>query len=142
MGDIVFSVDTSHVLTVTGFERESSSRWAEHDLLLRKPVSQFGGPGLEKLAFSIILDAALGVNPEEQLKILRKMRDTGAVAPLVIGGKPVAQNYWRLNSLKETDYIWGPDGRLQRCVTQLELTEYEEGSHTEENAVAVSYEER
>ena len=100
MGDIVFSVSVWRMITPTNYERESTARWAEHDLLLRKPVSQFGGPGLEKLSFSIILDADHGVSPALQLKKLRKMRDTGAVFPLVIGGRPVTQNYWRLDSVK------------------------------------------
>ena len=130
MGDIVFSVSVWRMITPTNYE---------HDLLLRKPVSQFGGPGLEKLSFSIILDADHGVSPALQLKKLRKMRDTGAVFPLVIGGRPVTQNSWRLDSVKEGNCYWTPDGQLQQCIAQLSLTEYEEGNHTEENAVTVSY---
>lgn len=139
MGDIVFSVSANHMLTPTKFERESSGRWAEHALLLRKPVSQFGGPGLEKLSFSIILDADHGISPADQLKKLRKMRDIGAVFPLVIGGRPVTQNSWRLDSLKEGDCYWTPDGKLQQCIAQVTLTEYEEGNLTEENAITTSY---
>lgn len=139
MGDIVFAVSAEHMLTPSGYERESSARWAEHGLLLRKPVSQFGGPGLEKLNFSIILDVDHGVSPEGQLKKLRKMRDTGAVFPLVIGGRPVAQNYWRMDSLKEGDCYWTSDGQLQQCIVQLQLTEYEEGNRTEENAITTNY---
>jgi hypothetical protein len=127
------------MITPTNYERESTARWAEHDLLLRKPVSQFGGPGLEKLSFSIILDADHGVSPALQLKKLRKMRDTGAVFPLVVGGRPVTQNSWRLDFVKEGNCYWTPDGQLQQCIAQLSLTEYEEGNHTEENAVTVSY---
>lgn len=139
LGEIVFSVSAYHMLTPTNFEREASGRWAEHNLLLRKPVSQFGGPGLEKLSFSIILDDDHGIDPASQLKKLRKMRDIGAVFPLVIGGKPVAQNSWRLDSLKEGDCYWTVDGQLQRCTVQIVLTEYEEGNQTEEKAMALSY---
>ena len=60
MGDIVFAVSVNHMITPTNYERESDARWAEHNLLLRKPVSQFGGPGLEKVSFDIILDAGEG----------------------------------------------------------------------------------
>ena len=102
-------------------------------------ISQFGGPGLEKLSFDIILDAAHGINPADQLKTLRKMRDTGAVFPLVIGGKPVTQNYWRLDSLKEGNFYWTPDGQIQQCIASLQLTEYEEGNRTEENAIVTNY---
>ena len=139
MGDIVFSVSANHMLTPSNYSRESEARWAEHGLLLRKPVSQFGEPGLEKLSFDIILDADHGINPADQLKKLRKMRDTGAVFPLVIGGKPVTQNYWLLDSLKEGNFYWTPDGQPQQCIVSLSLTEYEEGNRTEENAIATNY---
>lgn len=135
MGDIVFSVAESHMLTPSNYQRESSARWAEHSLILRKPASQFGGPGLESVAFSIILSEDHGINPENQLKALRKMRDTGAVFPLVIGGKPVTQNYWRLDSIKEGDIFWTPDGRMQLCKAKVKLTEYEEGNKTEEQSL-------
>lgn len=51
MGDIVFVVSPDYMITPMDYERESAGRWTEHDLLMRKPVSQFGGPGLEKLSF-------------------------------------------------------------------------------------------
>ena len=139
MGDIVFVVSENYMITPTNYGRESSARWAEHNLLLRKPVSQFGGPGLEKLSFDIILDSDHGIGPEQQLKKLRKMRDTGAVFPLVIGGRPVTQNYWRLDSLKEENCYWTPTGQLQQCIVSLQLTEYEEGSRTEANAIVTNY---
>lgn len=139
MGEIVFAVAESYLLTPTNFARESEARWAEHDLLLRKPVSQFGGPGLEKLSFDIILDADYGIDPAKQLKNLRRMRDTGAVFPLVIGGKPVTQNYWRLNSIKEGNCYWTASGQLQLCTASLSLTEYENGNRTEENSITLNY---
>lgn len=139
MGEIVFVVSENYMITPTNYGRESSARWAEHNLLLRKPVSQFGGPGLEKLSFDIILDADHGIGPEQQLRKLRKMRDTGAVFPLVIGGRPVTQNYWRLDALKEGNCYWTPSGQLQQCIVSLQLTEYEEGSRTEANAIVTNY---
>lgn len=139
MGDIVFSVAEDHMLTPTDYERDGGTRWAEHALILRKPVSQFGGPALEKLSFRIILDLGHGIDPAEQLKKLRVMRDTGAVFPLVLGGVPVTQNYWRLDSIKEGDCWWLPDGKMQQCVASIQLTEYEDGNRIEENAIQTNY---
>ena len=135
MGEIIFKVSEDYMLTPKDYERESSGRWSEHDLILRKPVSQFGGAGLEKITFSILLDADHGIDPEKQLKILRKMRDTGEVFPLIIGGSPVSQNYWRLDSIKESGHIFTPEGLLMQCTPQLSLTEYEDGNYTEENMI-------
>jgi phage protein U len=102
-------------------------------------VSQFGGPGLEKVSFSIILSMDHGISPERQLKKLREMRDTGAVFPLVIGGKPVTNSYWRLDSLKEGECYWLGDGTLQQCKVAVELTEYDDKNTIEENSITVRY---
>ena len=139
MGDIVFVVSPDYMITPMDYERESAGRWTEHDLLMRKPVSQFGGPGLEKLSFSIILDAVHGIDVAEQLKKLRVMRDTGAVFPLIIGGKPVTQSYWRLDSIKETGNYWTADGRLLQCTPSLTLTEYDDSNYVEENSIVNKY---
>lgn len=135
MGDVVFEVSPSHLLTPSDYERTSAGRWAEHDLVLRKPVSQFGGPGLEKVTFNIFLDTEHGLDVGEQLKKLRKMRDLGAVFPLVIGGEPVTQSYWRLDSIKESGHYWTNEGKLQQCIVAIELTEYEDSNTVEENSI-------
>ena len=139
MGDIVFISSESRLLTPTKYERESTGRWAEHELLMRKPVSQYGGPGLEKLSFSIILDAGHGIDVQEQLKKLRTMRDTGAVFPLILGGKPVTQSYWRMDSIKETEHYWATDGKLIQCRADIALTEYNDSNEVEENSLESKY---
>ena len=136
MGDIVFVCSADYMLTPSNYARESSGRWAEHELLMCKPVSQFGGPGLEKLSFDILLDAGHGISPDKQLQKLRKMRDMGAVFPLVIGGKPVSQSSWRLDSLKESDHYFTATGELQQCKVAVQLTEYMDANDTEEAAIS------
>ena len=139
MGDIVFVVSPDYMITPMDYERESAGRWTEHDLLMRKPVSQFGGPGLEKLSFSIILDAAHGIDVAEQLKNMRVKCDKGAVFPLIIGGTPVTQSYWRLDSIKETGHYWTADGRLLQCTPSITLTEYDDSNYVEENSIVNKY---
>lgn len=136
MGDIVFVCSADYMLTPSSYARESSGRWAEHELLMRKPVSQFGGPGLEKLSFDILLDAGHGIDPDKQLQKLRKMRDAGAVFPLVIGGKPVSQSSWRLDSLKEGEHYFTAMGELQQCKVSVQLTEYMDANDIEEGALS------
>ena len=139
MGEIVFTVAPDYMLTPTEYEREGAGRWAEHDLLMRKPVSQFGGAGLEKLSFTIILDVAHGIDVADGLEQLRTMRDTGAVFPLIIGGKPVSQCCWRLDSIKETGHYWTSDGKMIQCKAALTLTEYDDSNYIEENSIVNKY---
>lgn len=130
----MFSVNQDYMLTPKGYEREGGSRWHDHNLLFRKPVSQFGGPELEKLKFTIILDASHGVEPETQLKVLREVRDRGIVLPLVIDSKPITDNYWRLDSLKEGNNIFDSSGWLMHSEVELSLTEYDDSDYVESQA--------
>ena len=137
-GDIVFSVDQDRMLTPKDYEREGGSRWNEHNLLLRKPVSQFAGPELEKLKFKIILDVCHGIEPETQLKALREIRDNGIVLPLVINSKPITQNYWRLDNLRESNNILAEGGWLIHCEAELNLIEYDDSDYIESQANSLS----
>lgn len=139
MGDVVFTVSSDYLLTPSEFQRSGESRWTEHDLILRKPVSQFKGPGLEKVTFKIHLRADHNISPDTQLKKLRQMRDTGAVFPLIIGGSPVTQNYWRLVSLSEEPNYYGPTGKLLQSTANVTLEEYDDSNYTEENTIVNKY---
>lgn len=139
MGDVTFVVSSHYMITPSEFQRSGESRWSEHDLILRKPVSQFKGPGLEKVTFKIQLRADHSITPSSQLKKLRQMRDTGAVFPLIIGGKPVTQNYWRLESLSEEQNYYGPTGKLLQATANVTLVEYDDSNYTEENTMVNKY---
>ena len=130
-GDVVFSVNQNYMLTPSKFEREGGSRWNDHALILHKPTSQFVGSELEKIKFNIILDVSHGVDPEEQLKTLRNIRDNGFVLPLVINSTPVTNNYWRLDSLKENNNYYGKNGELIHTELELSLTEYDDSNTVE-----------
>lgn len=136
-GDIVFECSEDKMLTPQKFEREGSSRWKDHDLLLRKPVSQFAGPSLEKISFTIILSAMHGINPETQLKALRDIRDRGIVLPLVLDSKPISDNYWRLDSVKEGNNIFDGSGWCFHSEVELSLTEYDDSNYIETQALSI-----
>lgn len=139
MGNIVFITSSHYLLTPSEFQRSSQSRWEEHDLILHKPVSQFKGAGLEKLTFKIHLRADHNVSPITQLMELRRMRDTGEVFPLIIGGRPVTQNYWRLDSISEENNYYNSVGRLIQSTANVSLTEYDDSNYKEEETLTNKY---
>ncbi len=139
MGPVVFVSSSQFLLTPTGLTQEGEARWHDHEILHYKPVSEFLGPGLESVSFEIILSSQHGVSPDSQIKLLREMRDTGVVFPLIIGGKPVSQNYWRLTGLSEDDNYYGPTGNRIWCKLKVQLKEYSTDNYTEEQAKADLY---
>lgn len=121
MGDVVFYTSQDDILTPSDVSRSGSARWSEHNVLMQKPVSQFLGPGLESMSFKILISSALGQSPRKVLTKLRNMRDTGAVFPLIIGGEPVSQFYWRITDFTEGDLITDAYGATYSILSLIHI---------------------
>lgn len=124
MGDIPFVVTYGKIRTFSDYGRSGSGRWAKHDLIGRKPVMEFLGPDVEKVSMKIQLRTDHGINPESELGRLRKMRDTGAVFPFILGGAPVSDNYWLLEDIGENVNYWRAGGKILSVSVDITLTEY------------------
>lgn len=124
MGDIPFVVTYGKIRTFSDYGRSGSGRWAKHDLIGRKPVMEFLGPDVEKVSLKIQLRTDHGINPESELGRLRKMRDTGAVFPFILGGAPVSDNYWLLEDIGENVSYWRAGGKILSVSVDITLTEY------------------
>lgn len=124
MGDIPFVVTYGKIRTFSDYGRSGSDRWAKHDLIGRKPVMEFLGPDVEKVSMKIQLRTDHGINPESELGRLRKMRDTGAVFPFILGGAPVSDNYWLLEDIGENVSYWRAGGKILSVSVDITLTEY------------------
>ena len=124
MGDIPFVVTYGKIRTFSDYGRSGSGRWAKHDLIGRKPVMEFLGPDVEKVSMKIQLRTDHGINPESELGRLRKMRDTGAVFPFILGGAPVSDNYWLLEDMGENVSYWRAGGKILSVSVDITLTEY------------------
>ena len=124
MGDIPFVVRYGKIRTFSDYGRSGSGRWAKHDLIGRKPVMEFLGPDVEKVSMKIQLRTDHGINPESELGRLRKMRDTGAVFPFILGGAPVSDNYWLLEDIGENVSYWRAGGKILSVSVDITLTEY------------------
>ena len=124
MGDIPFVVSYGKIRTFSDYGRSGSGRWVKHDLIGRKPVMEFLGPDVEKVSMKIQLRTDHGINPESELGRLRKMRDTGAVFPFILGGAPVSDNYWLLEDIGENVSYWRAGGKILSVSVDITLTEY------------------
>lgn len=124
MGDIPFVVTYGKIRTFSDYGRSGSGRWAKHDLIGRKPVMEFLGSDVEKVSMKIQLRTDHGINPESELGRLRKMRDTGAVFPFILGGAPVSDNYWLLEDIGENVSYWRAGGKILSVSVDITLTEY------------------
>lgn len=73
LGPVVFVVAEGAIRTIDEFKRRSSSRWAQHDIIGKKPKKEFLGPGADSVSFSVHFSAALGLNPRKELDRLTEL---------------------------------------------------------------------
>ena len=131
-GTVIFGVAEHYLVTPDDVERSGEARWQTHDVILKKPVPQFIGPGQEELSFKLHLMTLYNAMPAQQLTKLREMRDTGIVCPLIIGGVPVSQNYWYLESIDETDAVYNAYGKVIAITANVKLQAYDTTNTDEE----------
>lgn len=139
MGSVVFIASSHYMLTPSNLQQEMKGRWSDHDVIYKKPVSEFLGPGLRTVSFDIILSMMHNITPKKQIKTLQQMCETGAVFPLVIGGKPVTHNYWRLDSMSVGETYYDAYGGLLRATVNVKLIEYDDSNYTEERSKIDTY---
>lgn len=123
-GDVIFEAKTTRAQTFDNLQRSGSSKWTEHNILNYRPKMEFGGPDLEEMSFTMVLNAVRGVNPIDQIIKLRNMRDTGKNATFILGGESVSSNNWVITNLTEGHRSIDPHGNLILAEVSVSLKEY------------------
>ena len=121
---ITFETSDARILSPQNIKREVSSRWATHSRIGKKPLRQFLGADVEKVTFTIKLDARHGIRPRTTIDQIEKHVRSGTPESLIIGGKKVGSSKMTINSISETwDEVWN-GGELVRASLDLTLEEY------------------
>jgi len=125
-GNIVFETSDSRILNFSDFTRSASSRWANHDVIGKKSASEFLGPGLDTISFTIHLSGRHGVKPREEMdNWLIKVRK-GTVDTLVIGNKGLGVDKWKVLSVSQMWNVILNKGEVYSADIDVELEEYVE----------------
>lgn len=123
-GSIVFETSDRKIMTLRGINQTAGSSWAAHDTIGGKQKTEYTGQNLRTFSFEITLSAELGVRPRKMLQQLEEIAEGREVYPLVIGGKPVGENLWRLVSISEEWDTVLNQGELISAKVSLNLEEY------------------
>lgn len=85
---------------------------------------EFIGPGLEEISFDIYFSTDCGVDPQEELKNLRKLRDEGEVVPFILGDGPVLDNWVCVTDITEKGERADKNGNLIAIEVSITIKEY------------------
>lgn len=124
LGPVVFVVAEGAVRTIEDFNRSASGRWAQHDILGKKPKKEFLGPGVDSVSFSVRFSAAFGLKPRAELDRLTELERAGKALPLIIGRKGVGVGLWVITSLSQDWTTLDNIGNVVDSQVTLTLEEY------------------
>lgn len=110
--------------TFDEFTRSGEARWVDHEILGEKPLSEFLGPSLDEISFTMRFDWQHGVNPKAEMdRFLVKCRE-GQAEYLVIGGIPLGVDKWTVRTFSQGWKVIDGAGRLLSGTLNVTLKEY------------------
>lgn len=124
LGPVVFVVSEGAIRTIDNFSRSSAGRWAQHDIIGKKPKKEWLGPGVDSVSFEVIFDARFGLNPRKEVDKLTALERDGKAMPLVIGRKSVGVALWVITDLSIDWTVLDSMGNLVNAVARITLEEY------------------
>lgn len=123
-GAVVFQASPDLVRTFDEMTRTTAGRWANHEILGKKPKSQYIGPGLDQISFTMYFNALLGVNPRKEIDKLVEYDRSGKVSSLIVGGKKLGVGLWKITGMTQNLLTFDNKGTLLTASVSLTLEEY------------------
>jgi len=123
-GSFVFKVSADTIIAPRDISRSAGSNWSTHTLISGKPKAQYQAPTLRTASFNVTLRADYGVKPRKQLEAMAHAAEGHAAYPLIIGGKQLASNPFRLTGVSETWNTVYNGGELFSAEVALTFEEY------------------
>lgn len=122
LGGVVFSVSEDKIKTFQGLKRDTSARYADHDVIGAKAKREFLGADLNTMSFSMSLSAFQGVSPLKQEELLREYCEKGEEQTLIIGGKNFGE--FCIEKVSASYEIVNGDGEVLSAKIDVSLKEY------------------
>lgn len=124
LGDIIFKVSIKDVNTFQDLTRSSGGRWATHEVHMQKPKSEFLGPDLDTVNFTMQFDIMLGRSPRKDMEKLMQYTRTGEELLLVIGGDAMGYYRWVVESVEQEYTKVDNHGNVLKGKADVKLKEY------------------
>lgn len=123
-GDIIFETSDKRILNFSGFKRDTKSRWEKHNVIGKKPITEFLGPDLDTITFTVNLNGNFGVKPRQEMERWLEYARTGKAEILVIGNKGLGVDKWIVSSVSQAWDIVFNNGEVFSGKVDITLEEY------------------
>jgi len=101
LGDVTFETSSNLIRTFSEWTESVSARIGSHEIGGGMPVLEFNGPGTTAVDIPVTLHAALGVDVEGDISILKRYCQQGQLLLLMLAGKFIGGSgaRWMLESV-------------------------------------------
>ncbi|MCM3632927.1 phage tail protein [Paenibacillus camelliae] len=123
-GSLVFLANPNTLRTFDNFQRDTSARWAEHEIHLKRPKSEYLGPANDTVSFAMQFDIRYGIKPRNEMERLTVLCRDGTPHRLVIGGVPLGAKQWYIESVGQTWKRFDSKGNVIYGEATVTLKEY------------------
>lgn len=124
LGNIVFSVSTDKIETITNIRQSGSASFAEHKRHCGNTLLEFTGKNADTFSFDITLAAELGVDVEKEIEKIVSAEQSGEALRLVIGKKTYGRYKWVIKNHTETMKYFDKHNQLIMAEVSVNLYEY------------------
>jgi len=128
IGNVVFMSSGISVRTFENLTRKTTAKFAEHEVIGGKPVSEFVGVELDSFNFDIVLYSGLGVEPLTEFENLKSICESGIPQRVFLHGKTVGK--FTIRDVEGEEKYW-VDGRPAVMGITLALKEFVETTPTQ-----------
>lgn len=123
-GEVVFIASAELIRTFDNFTRNTTPRWAVHEIHLKHPKPEYIGPGQDTISFTMFFDVKYGINPRKEMDQLVVMARAGQAEKLIVGGKGLGVNKWYIESLGQEWTSVDNYGNVLRGSVEVTMREY------------------
>ena len=121
---IIFETSDKRIMTFSELKMDIASRYAKHDVIMKKPITEFIGPDLDSLSFAVNLNGNFGVKPRVEMEKWAALARDGVAEVFVVGGKPLGADKWVVKSVSQAwDTVFN-GGELFSGKIDVSLEEY------------------
>lgn len=124
LGDIVFSVSSRMVKTISNMNWSGSARYATHQRHAGNALTEFTGLDPDKITLDIELSVYLGVDPMTEITRIWRYERNAATLPLVLGNHGYGRYRWTITSHKTKAKTYDGHGNITSATVSLSLQEY------------------
>lgn len=120
---INFFVTREVALFLSNMKQNVSGKWIEHEILGKKPKSEFAGADLRSFSFDMMVDVRFGYKPHSIMKKVHQIIEKGKVDKLMIGTHKIGSKWKMTNASDEFDVVYA-GGKVTKATITVTLKEY------------------